>query len=274
MAGNGEPLDAGRIRASLEALGVSQLAELTVLAEADSTNDELTRLPLARRHAHAILADTQTGGRGRRQRSWYSPPGANIYLSLGWTLRGRGAVWSSVPLVSAVCLCRALDRAGLQGHGIKWPNDILVGGNKLAGILVESQAIGSELPTVVIGIGLNVHMPRREAGGLLPIDKPWTDLSSLLPAGSEWLDRNRLSGLLLDELLAGLARFDAEGWEAFRPEWEAHDLVSGRRIRLEGNGGFRAGRALGVDEQGGLWVDIDGYGVQALHSAEVSLRDD
>jgi len=221
-----------------------------------------------------VLADTQTGGRGRRQRSWYSPPGANIYLSLGWTLRGRGATWSSVPLVSAVCLCRALDRVGLHGHGIKWPNDILVGGAKLAGILVESQSIGPALPTAVIGVGLNVNMSRRGADVSPPIDQPWTDLAAHLSADSEWLDRNRLAALLLDELLAGLTRFDAEGWEAFRPDWEAHDLVSGHRVKLEGSGGFRAGRALGVDEQGGLWVDIDGYGVQALHSAEVSLRDD
>ena len=154
-----------------------KLREVTVLQATDSTNSALARLPAEQCHAHVMLAEKQTSGRGRRQRTWHSPAGGNIYLSLGWRFPLQAAALSTLPLVTALCLCRALDRAGLQGHGVKWPNDVLVNGAKLAGILVETQAVGSGPVLAVIGIGLNVRMPGQGSGSpAAAIDRPWTCL--------------------------------------------------------------------------------------------------
>ena len=268
-------LDADCIRQRLRPAVRAQLCELTVLAETDSTNSALARLPAGRRHAHAVLAETQTSGRGRRQRAWHSPAGGNIYLSLGWRFTAQSVPLSTLPLVAALCLCRALDRAGLRGHGIKWPNDILLNGAKLAGILVETQAVGSGPALAVIGIGLNVRMPESAAGHPASfIDRPWTDLASQLPAERRAVSRNELVALLLEELVPGLAAFESAGFEAFHDEWRERDLLDGKRLRLEGNGTSRYGRALGVEDDGGLAVDIEGYGPQVLYAADVSIYDD
>lgn len=268
-------LDAERIKAYLSSASQAQLRELTVLQETDSTNTFVTRLPAGRRHAHAVVAESQTGGRGRRQRSWHSPAGGNIYLSLGWRFAVQSAALSCLPLVMALCVCRALERAGLRGHGIKWPNDILVDGAKLAGILVETQAVGSGPALAVIGIGLNVRMPVSDSGHLAAIiDRPWTDLASQLPAERRDVCRNEITALLLEELLLGLASFEDRGFAVFHDEWQARDLLTGKRLRLEGNGGFRYGRAIGVEDDGGLAVDIEGYGPQVLYAADVSIHDE
>jgi len=268
-------LDAERIKAHLSSASQAQLRELTVLQETDSTNTFVTRLPAGRRHAHAVVAESQTSGRGRRQRSWHSPAGGNIYLSLGWRFAVQSTALSCLPLVTALCVCRALERTGLRGHGIKWPNDILVDGAKLAGILVETQAVGSGPALAVIGIGLNVRMPVSDSGHLAAIiDRPWTDLASQLPAERRDVCRNEIAALLLEELLLGLASFEDRGFAVFHGEWQARDLLTGKRLRLEGNGGFRYGRAIGVEDDGGLAVDIEGYGPQVLYAAEVSIHDD
>lgn len=253
------------------------LRELTVLGETDSTNAFLARQPAARRHAQAVLAEAQTRGRGRRQRSWYSPAGGNIYLSLGWRFAPAPPHLTSLPLVAGVCVCRALARAGLRDHGIKWPNDILVDGLKLAGILVETQSAAGGTVIAVIGIGLNVRMPGTPEGQpAAVIDRPWTDLASRLPAAERAISRNALAALVLEELLPGLERYAGAGFAPFRETWNELDLLNGKRVGFEGNSPFpsgmaRTGTALGIDESGGLQVAIDGYGVQVLHAAEVSI---
>lgn len=270
-----DALSAERIHERLAADARKVLRELTVLPQTDSTNSALARLPLERRHAHVIVAETQTAGRGRRQRAWHSPPGGNIYLSLGWQFKTRALPLSTLPLVAALCLCRALERAGLSGHGVKWPNDILIDGAKVAGILVETQSAGTAPAIAVIGIGLNVRMPAPDSDhpGAI-IDRPWTDLASHLPPGRESICRNELIARIVEDLLNGLGRFEARGFAAFHDEWRARDLLTGKRLRLEGNGAFRYGRAIGVDDDGGLEVDIEGYGPQVLYAADVSIHDD
>jgi BirA family biotin operon repressor/biotin-[acetyl-CoA-carboxylase] ligase len=271
---NGDTLAADRIRERLSPGVREQLSELTILQETDSTNSALARMPASRRHAHVVLAEAQTAGRGRRERAWHSPAGGNIYLSLGWRFATQPATLSTLPLVTALCLCRALQRAGLRGHGIKWPNDILVNGEKVAGILVEIQSAGSGPALATIGIGLNVRMPRPTTGQpVAAIDRPWTDLASLLPRGQRPVCRSELVALLLEELLPDLALFESQGFAAFQAEWSERDLLSGKRLRLEGNGDYRYGRAIGIGEDGGLEVDIDGYGPQVLYAADVSIHD-
>lgn len=267
-----DALSADAIRGLLAPLASAALDELTIFDEVDSTNAIFNRLPASRRHRHVVLAESQTRGRGRRQRAWHSPAGGNIYLSLGWRLPAAMAPLSTLPLAVAVCVAIALERAGLRGHGIKWPNDILVQGSKLAGILVESQSSGRNAVQAVIGIGLNVRMP--SPAETAAIDRPWTELAAHLPPARRDIGRNELTAMLLDELLPGLGRFETEGFEPFRSAWSRFDLLTGRRVGIEDNGSFRSGTALGIDDSGGLSIEIDGYGPQVLHAADVSIYDE
>lgn len=268
-----DSLDAGKIRSAM-APGLEQgLSQLTILPETDSTNNAVLRLPGERQHAHALLAERQTRGRGRRQRSWHSPEGGNIYLSLGWWFRDNRWPLSTVPLLVAIAVCRAISRTGLRGHGIKWPNDVLAGGRKLAGILVELQSAGSGPTLAVIGVGLNVRMPSVE--GAAPgagIDRPWTDLHSELEPREAGASRNRMAALLLDALLEGLERFEQSGFGPFEAAWWDLDLLRGREVVLEQNGQTLGGVAQGVDKDGGLLLDVPGSGLRTFHSGEASIH--
>jgi BirA family biotin operon repressor/biotin-[acetyl-CoA-carboxylase] ligase len=276
---SGEPLSAERIQQAMAPAARNLLQALTVLDATDSTNAVLLRLEPGQRHAHAVLADSQTRGRGRRQRVWHSPPGGNIYLSLGWRFSAATAQLATLPLVTAVCVCRALERTGLHEHGIKWPNDILVGSSKLAGILVETQSTASRDLLAVVGVGLNVRMPAPPWGmPAASIGRPWTDLASQLRPARRGISRNEVSALLLDELLPGLERYAAEGFGPFRQAWNQRDLLAGKRVGIEGNapgpsGMIQSGTVLGIDDSGGLSVDLDDVGVQILLAAEVSILD-
>jgi len=270
---NRDPLDAGRIRAGMSPEWQAKLRQLTLLQKTDSTNTEVLRLPGDRQHAHAILAECQTGGRGRRHRSWHSPAGGNIYLSLGWWFRDNNWPLSTTPLVVAIAVSRALSRAGLQGHGIKWPNDILVDGKKLAGILVELQSAGNGPALAVIGVGLNVRMPAPDpAEPGMAIDRPWTDLISQLKPENAGISRNRLASFLLDELLDALESFELKGFGEFFEAWTRLDLLRGGKIMLEKDGTEIPGVARGVDENGGLLLETASSGMQVFHSGEVSVH--
>lgn len=273
---NRDPLDAGQVRRSLSPAAQAKLAHLTLLQETDSTNTAVLRLPGERQHAHAVLADRQTGGRGRRQKSWHSPAGGNIYLSLGWWFKNSGYPLSTLPLVVAVAVCRALNRTGLEGHGIKWPNDILAGGKKLAGILVESESSGRGPVLAVIGTGLNVRMPEPEpAEPMTAIDRPWTDLASELAADGSVPGRNELAAWLLQELLEALEYFETAGFDsALRGAWQSLDLLQGRKIVVEQGQERISGRARGVDQNGGLLLETATSGIKAFHSGEVSVHHD
>jgi BirA family biotin operon repressor/biotin-[acetyl-CoA-carboxylase] ligase len=252
-----------------------RLRRVTVLEEVDSTNSELQRLTAPERHAHALLAERQVRGRGRRQRSWHSPAGGNLYMSLGWQFRNGQLPLSTLPLVVAVCVAQALTRTGLQGHGIKWPNDILVEGAKLAGILVELQSSGKEGSTAVIGIGLNVCMPVREGEDPRQlIDRPWTDLQSHLEKGRLPADRNILAVNLLDQLLAALPRFEQTGFDTFASAWEKFDLLSGNPVTLDLDAGTVTGTAQGINNDGELMVAMEDGSVSSFHSGEVRVFHD
>jgi BirA family biotin operon repressor/biotin-[acetyl-CoA-carboxylase] ligase len=274
-----ETLDAERIRMLMSAGALQRLSQITILAETDSSNSALKRLPLERQHAHALLAECQTSGRGRRQRNWFSPPGCNVYLSLGWRFDESKGRLSTLPLMIAVCICRALSHTGMAAYGIKWPNDILAGGSKLAGILVEVQAAGGGAAHAVIGVGVNVFMPAagvigRKAGAV--IDRPWTDIASQLSAGEAVLSRNGVAALLLEDILNGIAAFETAGFQPFEKEWRELDLLEGRQVVIQHNGSNITGIARGIDADGGLVLEINNPGGslvrQVFHAGEVSVH--
>jgi len=264
-----DTLDADRIAEGVLPAIRPRLRGVTVLEQVDSTNSELARRAPAEQHGHALLAERQAAGRGRGARRWHSPPGGNVYLSFGWRFSRAPADLAALPLAVAVALGEALAAAGLAGAGIKWPNDILVRGRKLAGILVESQAHGAGGTSIIAGIGINVRMAGGEADAA--IDRPWTDLESELPPERRPVDRNRLVSALLDRLIAAFERFERSGFESFRARYEARDLLAGRAVLLEQESGEVRGVARGVDDAGRLRIESADGEIRAFHSGEARI---
>lgn len=260
-----ELLDKKQVRAQLSRSAGEALHDLELLHEVDSTNDYLKqRVPLADARARACIAEWQRSGRGRRGRQWVSPYAANLYLSLAWGFEQGLENPGGLSLASAVAVLRALHGLGIGALGLKWPNDILLNGAKLAGILLDLVGEASGPVSVVVGVGINVKMPETAARA---IDQAWTDLS----ACATTVSRNQLAGRVLDELIGAMQTFSREGLTPFLDEWRQHDAVSGREIDLQLGNRLVNGVADGIDAQGALLIR-DAAGVQRYHAGEISVR--
>jgi len=264
LPGGLELLGANRIKGSLGGLAQSMLSELLVCESTDSTNRmAMERAQQGGAHGYVCLAEHQTQGRGRRGRQWQSPYGQSIYLSVVAEFDGGAAALEGLSLAVGVALVRALARAGVESAGLKWPNDILVDGRKLAGILLEMSGDVAGLCQVVVGVGLNVSV----APGAADIDQPWVDVAELVPDVS----RNDLVGFILDELLPLLMTYSQLGFAAYRREWESLHVYQGMEVELNTVSQSSSGVALGVTEAGALRVSIGGV-EQLFNGGEVSLR--
>jgi len=264
LPGGLELLDAERITAALGVVARSGLAELQLCESVDSTN----RLAMARAqsggaHGYVCLAEHQTDGRGRRGRRWVSPYGQSVYLSAVAEFDGGAAVLEGLSLAVGVALVRALKRAGVEGVGLKWPNDVLVDGRKLAGILLEMSGDVAGVCQVVVGVGLNVSV----AADTADIDQPWVDVAELVPGVS----RNDLVGFILDELLPLILDYQRLGFAAYRDDWEALHVYQGCEVELSTVSHLTQGVALGVTSTGALRVEVGGS-EQIFNGGEVSLR--
>jgi len=245
------------------------ISELEIHPAIASTNGHLMELA---RHVPAAgrvcLAEYQTAGKGRRGRTWISPFGHNIYLSVLWCYQtGPGAI-AGLSLALGVAVARALSRAGVQEVGLKWPNDIYWRGRKLAGILIEVSGESSGPCHAVAGLGLNLYLPERQAE---PIEQAWVDLRHIM--GEEVMrQRNRLVALLLNEILPMLADFEQRTLQGFIDDWRNFDCMRGKAVNvLIGEQAF-AGIVRGIDDQGLLLLEDHAGRVRAFASGEVSFR--
>ena len=232
---------------------------VTVLDEVDSTLSEAKRrLADGTEKRFLIVADSQTAGRGRRGRTFFSPKGSGLYLTIAMPLQADAQSAPSITAYAAVCVCRAVERlTGKQGK-IKWVNDVFLDGKKICGILTEASASleSGLIETVTIGIGINIYscdLPEelRCIVGFLAPEAPV---------------RNRLAALIANELL----RYEGQK-DSFLDEYRARSLTIGRRVRCAvGDETFTA-TAVGIDELGGLIVRTDGGSERTLHSGEAKL---
>ena len=263
-------LDADAIRAGLPLAAQGSVAALEVAWSLDSTNSELLRRPLPQTGAMVLLAERQTGGRGRRGRSWTSPLAAHIYLSLARSFTGGLARLSGLSLVAGVATAEALRALGFSGVQLKWPNDLVVadgtGLRKLGGLLVEGGGEHAGPVRAVIGLGLNVRMPSASA---VDISQPWIDLGALT---TQLAPRNELVAAVLSHWLPALAAFDADGLAPFLDRYARLDALTDRDVTLQApDGSARAARALGIADDGALRLRIDGRD-ERVHSGDVSVR--
>lgn len=265
-----ELLDAERIQAVLPSAARAQLGELHVLWEPSSTSTAARRMRLPERSF--VLAESQSGGRGRRGRAWLSPPGLNIYLTCVKRFDAGVAALSGLSLAIGVMVMRALADVGVQNVGLKWPNDVLgnaasaAPGAKLAGVLVELDGEYGGPCAALIGIGINLRLPSAMRAD---VDQPVTDLAEI--NGGTPPSRNDLAGALIAQMLCGLAEFERDGFAAFGDDYAQHDLLRDQRIQVSTPQREFSGVATGVDPRGALCVRCGG---ELLHidSAEVSVR--
>jgi BirA family biotin operon repressor/biotin-[acetyl-CoA-carboxylase] ligase len=262
-----ELLDRDSILAAATPASVAGIDNIEVFLEVDSTNDWLREQ--ARNGAPSgtvCVAETQLAGRGRRGRSWVSPFAANLYLSLLWRPVSGATALGGLGLVTGIALLRALRSCGIEGAGLKWPNDILVGDAKLAGVLIDVVGESNGPCIVIVGVGVNVCMPPGEAAA---IDQQWTDLHHL--SGDNRLSRNALAARTLDELMPAIETFDAGGLQPFLDEWRQSDILRGRKVGLTLPNECITGTACGIDDVGALLVDT-GNGRRRFLSGDVSVR--
>ena len=259
-------LDDGAIRSAIPA-GLP--CTLHVVKQIDSTNRlaaELARTGAAQVRGCVVLAEQQTAGRGRRGRPWVSPFARNIYCSIVWEFDSGAAALEGLSLAIGVGVVQALRAVGVQGAGLKWPNDVLHERRKLAGILLEMTGDVSGRCQVVIGVGVNVNMAAAADGEL--IDQPWTDA---VRAAGKPVSRNELAASLIRHLLQVLQVFESEGFVRFHRDWAALDCTQGEPVTVYIGEQALHGIAAGVDTSGALAVDTES-GRQWFHGGEVSLR--
>lgn len=214
-----------------------------------------------------VLAERQTSGRGRLGRQWHSPKGKGIYMSLVVKPAIPIHLMPHLTLLSAVALCRAI-RVRIPGlsPGIKWPNDLLIGGKKISGILMESSAENEALQYIVAGVGISCN--------LLPEDYPEElkdRATSLLIESGAKVDRAGLIAELLYQLEELYTLYMEQGFAPIRTLWEASSATIGREVRMIAHGGTYEGTAVGLDDWGGLVIRQADGSLRTVYTADTEL---
>lgn len=272
----------------LSTLAGAGLAAVRYFEQIDSTNAEAARwLESGAPHLSLVVADEQTAGRGRAGRQWFTPPGAGLAMSLIMTENGLNTTSSSAladslslfPGLGAVATAQMLEsECGLAAE-VKWPNDILVAGRKVAGVLAEAHWMGGRLLGAVVGIGINVYPDSIPPGAKLNF--PATSIADSLQVtnqiGVGELDRLRILRAVVDNLLAWLPRLNSPD---FVDAWNSRLAWRGQFVQVwqvlspthDQNAPVAAGKLLDLDERGRLGLaGVDGQETW-VESGELRLR--
>ncbi|MBK5377038.1 bifunctional biotin--[acetyl-CoA-carboxylase] ligase/biotin operon repressor BirA [Pseudomonas sp. TH08] len=259
-----------QLAAPLVLLDPSKMAEMlsewpvAVFDTIDSTNAEALRaIGRGQSAPFLVVAERQTSGRGRRGRKWVSPFAENLYYSLVLRIDGGMRQLEGLSLVVGLAVMRALRKSGVDGAGLKWPNDVLVGDKKIAGILLELVGDPADVCHVVLGIGINVNMQVAEE-----VDQKWTSIR--LESGRA-CDRNVLVADLSEQLQTYIERHQAGGFSVLKAEWEENHLWHGRSVSLIAGVNQIDGVVLGIDNQGALRLAVGGA-EKTFSGGELSLR--
>ncbi len=234
----------------------------------DSTNEWAgAELGQGRQTPFVCIADRQSKGRGRRGRHWISPPGANIYMSIAWHFELPAGKLGLLSLAQGVAVIRALTASGVDGAWLKWPNDVLVKQNKIAGILIETSQLRANSCNVVIGVGVNYRMP---ANAMPESGVRWTDVVHAVNGTVP--DRNSVVMRLITEVVKMCDRYQHKPLSIFNELQGELGVLTGRDVNLHlDNGAQVSGTVLGINQQGELRVRVQGH-ERVFNSADVSLR--
>ncbi len=261
-------LNEALIRQHLQTAGFHDPVGLHVLASVDSTNQYLKDLPPCP-EITLCCAETQTQGRGRFQRAWFSPHAENIYCSIRWHFPSTTPALSTLSLIISLAVLRTLQNLQISEEiAIKWPNDLLWQDKKLCGILLESTQQTKHDLQIVVGIGLNVNSdPQQHQGNTVP-NRPWCSLYEIT---QKTYDRNALIAQLLMNVHRYITQFKATGFVPFLPLWQAADYLYQKQITIVRANQTLQGLAQGITPVGELIVMDHAQHVHHFACGEASI---
>lgn len=245
---------------------LAQIKRHSVVDSIASTND-WAMLQFKEGETPAVcFSEQQTQGRGRNGRDWVSPKTQNIYMSLAWSFALKPENLHALSLVVGVVIVQLLKQYGINAQ-LKWPNDVLVRGKKIAGVLLESRIGVKKNLNVVIGIGLNIEM--NSALGK-KIDRQWTDMSREI-GSKKSICRNKIAGILLTRLLQACENYGRLGFGAYKDAWKSYDICRHAELEITTSDGVVRGKGLGISDNGALRVMLNGQ-EKIFYAADVSIR--
>lgn len=213
----------------------------------------------------AVLADCQTGGKGRMSRSWFSPPGKNIYTTVILRPEMDPALSPQVTLVAGVAVAELLDKYCPGKVTLKWPNDVLIGGRKVCGILAESRSSAVKIEYIVVGIGININMQENE------LDESLRQIATSLKieTGKEFI-REEVAARLYESLEKWYFIFRDSGFAPIREKWLECSGMAGKEISYSSQGATVKCRVTGMDNDGALLCNVNGE-IKRLIAGEITL---
>ncbi|WNB93751.1 biotin--[acetyl-CoA-carboxylase] ligase [Bacillus sp. NEB1478] len=213
-----------------------------------------------------VLADEQTGGRGRLGRAWQSPSGTGIWMSLIMRPKIPLQKAPQLTLLIAVAVSKAIEKVTGIEAAIKWPNDLLINGKKISGILTELQAEADSIHSVIVGIGMNVNQEKKH------FSEEIIDIAtSLAIEGNQSFKRAELIGAVLNEIEKLYNNYLQDGFKVIKLLWEARAFSLGKRITARSISGSITGYAQGITEEGVLLLEDDNGVVHSIYSADIEF---
>jgi BirA family biotin operon repressor/biotin-[acetyl-CoA-carboxylase] ligase len=249
-------LDADGIRAGLDGVTRARLELLETFDEIDSTNSYLMQQVQPRPGSARVAATlNQTAGRGRYGKKWLSPPGSGLCLSIAYTFVREPENLPALTLAIGLGVIKALQVCGVDGVMLKWPNDLVLNGGKLGGILTEAHASGTKTISIVTGIGVNIDVGAGFERQLEPnLALPVADLSA---CGTELPTHDRMTAHLINATNSTFAEYEACGFAPFLRRWLAYDWLQGQNVTVDIQQRYLSGVVAGIDEEGALLIDSD-----------------
>ena len=243
------------------------ISEFVIYPVVSSTNDAVAQSLQKKSQSGVVcLAEMQSAGRGRRGRTWLSPPAGTFYGSVGWVFNEGFQVVEGLSLAIGVAVIQALNTCGVEGLQLKWPNDIVWQGKKLGGILIEMNAEVGGNCQVVVGVGVNLALPQTVK---TQIDQEVTDLREICPN----LNRQQITAALISQIVQVLSDYAVKGFKYYRQTWQSYDALFGLSVKVLGLAQMIEGTATGIDEQGAFLIKT-ATGIEAISGGEVSIRTD
>ncbi len=251
------------IRRHLSAQDRADIKSIHVFPNISSTNDYLLENALDCKQVSVCVAEQQTQGRGRYGHQWVSPAAVNLYLSMSWPLQVWRQEYETLSLWLLIAIAELLEKHGCKHIQLKWPNDVCVEGNKLAGILIERK-VNQTRNNLIIGVGLNVAMSLNDN---VEIETPWVDLISIKP---DWqLSRNELAAELISSFLKTLAKLEENQLCDLNNKWRQYDMLMNKKIEFLHKEKINIGCVKGINNLGQIVLDINGK-FEHMHSTYIS----
>jgi BirA family biotin operon repressor/biotin-[acetyl-CoA-carboxylase] ligase len=235
----------------------ARLEILEVFPEIESTNSYLLEQPCPPPGRYRVaIADYQTAGRGRMNRSWHSPPSSGLCMSMAFTFTNMPENFPSLSLAIGIGVAQKLESLGARGIAVKWPNDIVAEDGKLGGILSEVVPAKADGVTVVVGIGLNTDF--KHFGNDSAISSRLGRAVDLASCCDKLPSRVVIAAAIIECLCDTMIRFESSGFSPFHDTWLKYDWLRGQEVTIASPAGVGAGIADGVDVDGALLLNSQG----------------